>query len=362
MQKGLLYKIHKWTGISLALLFLLQGLTGSLITFREEVTSIVTGAGNEAAAISHAQLTDSIVSWVDTNYPNFQINRIQFYDSVALARLQREGSDWPEMAMFDRRSGEFLRSGPLHTFPLELAARLHYSLVAGLVGSLVIGLEGLFLAAMSITGIILWWPKPGRWKRSLKVPLRARGLPLWYQLHKVVGAWMMVVLFIIGSTGALLIFEDQLKALVSKFTPIAELAMPALPDSEKVPSRLGYDQAFSLLYNEFPGEHIRQVRFMGPNNRAVIFIVHNELGINSHGYNFAVADRSTDALAAVFSADSVPAAEKFFQLLLPIHNGQLGGPVLRLVSLFGGLTLLLMVYSGIYVWWKRRRDGLAKGG
>ncbi len=352
-KNGLLFSLHKWCGLLLAGLLVLQASTGILLSLRGELTNVFFPA--EAPALNNGLLSEHVVNWQQREHGNLSLNRIHFYDTVALARLHLPDSDWPLMALFDRSSGELIKAGGLSSFPLELSARLHYSLVAGEVGSVIIGLEGLLLFGMVLTGLWLWWPAAGRWRQSLKVHLSLRGTALWLQLHKVAGAWLALLLLVLSFTGFVLVFEDALKPVVGRFAPVDELAMPRLPKVETPLQKRGYASALAALDTAFPGERLRQLRFVGPDHRALIVILHNETGERSHALNFAVIDRADNQLAATFRADEAGSGEKLFQSILPIHTGHIAGWPGRLLNVLAGAGLLLMSLSGVLMWLGRRR-------
>ncbi|HCS28560.1 MAG TPA: hypothetical protein DIW43_13955 [Spongiibacteraceae bacterium] len=360
-RNGKLFFIHKWCGLVLAAFLTLQAFTGVVLSFRAELTKAMYPAEK---VVANDRVVAAVVNWTEVQAKSreqgFSIERIHFFDTVALARLMPPGSDWPVMAMFDRSSGQLIKEGSLFSFPIELAARLHYSLVVGGVGGLIIGLEGFLLAAMVITGFILWWPAPGRWSRSLTLTFRQRGTGFWIQLHKVVGAWLAAILLLAGLSGFILVFEDYLKPVVAKITPVTELAMPQLPAFDGTLAKRNYGPPMAVVEREFSGERLRQLRFIGEDHRALIFILHNSQGENTHALNFAIVDRVDNTLAATFDADSVPAAERFFQSMLPLHSGHIAGLPGRLLNLAGGLGLLTIAISGFVLWLRRRKLAVSR--
>ncbi len=360
-RNGKLFFLHKWCGLILAAFLIVQAATGTAISFRSELTSARYPVED---MLPNDRVVGAVVNWTESQAAatgeQFKINRIHFYSTVALARLMPGDSDWPVMAMFDRESGTLLKTGSLLAFPLELAARIHYSLVAGEIGGLIVGLEGFLLTAMVLTGLILWWPAAGKWSRGLKLSLRQRGTGFWIQLHKVFGAWLAIILLIAGFSGFMLVFEDSLKPLVARVTPVSELAMPQLKPFGGELEKSNYGTSMSVVERAFPGEQLRQLRFIGDNHRALIFILHNSQGKNSHALNFAVVDRVDNSLAASFRADDVPGSERFFQTMLPLHSGHIAGIPGRLLNLSGGLGLLTIAISGFVVWFRRRKLSLGR--
>ncbi|WP_262885043.1 PepSY-associated TM helix domain-containing protein [Elizabethkingia argenteiflava] len=72
------------------------------------------------------------------------------------------------------------------------------------IGRPIINYTTLIFAITLISGIILWWPKkwtPPIRKQSLSIKWKSRFKRLNYDLHNVLGFYVLIVLFIISLTG-----------------------------------------------------------------------------------------------------------------------------------------------------------------
>jgi hypothetical protein len=57
------------------------------------------------------------------------------------------------------------------------------------VGVKFVGALGVVMTLMGISGLVLWLPKKGQWRRAFLVRRGARGLPLNLDLHHAAGIW-----------------------------------------------------------------------------------------------------------------------------------------------------------------------------
>ncbi len=62
------------------------------------------------------------------------------------------------LTAIDPYSGRIVRDGPASAWPLEVVFNVHEQLLSGPVGETVIGIEGLALLTMAISGLVYWWP------------------------------------------------------------------------------------------------------------------------------------------------------------------------------------------------------------
>eukprot|EP00903_Cladosiphon_okamuranus_P000961 g959.t1 len=77
---------------------------------------------------------------------------------------------------------------------------IHGTLLIGTVGDRLIEVAAGLSIVLIVTGLYLWWPRPG--SGSSFVPeVRARGRELWKSLHKVIGAYVSLILLVFLLSG-----------------------------------------------------------------------------------------------------------------------------------------------------------------
>lgn len=96
---------------------------------------------------------------------------------------------------------------------MEWCVDLHDNLLAGSMGRIVNGVAAILVAALVISGAVLWWPGISRWRRSLIVPLPANTRRFSWHLHSALGFWGFVLLFGWAVTGVYFAFPQPFEAL-----------------------------------------------------------------------------------------------------------------------------------------------------
>jgi len=338
IPKRLLLRIHRWSGLAAAALILLQAATGTLLVFRTGFAEVADPAGMVRRSAAGAAPFDRVVEAARTRYPGFGIERVAFPQSphgVYLVHLLN-GRGASRYLSVDPGTAEVLRTGGVWSFPGEAALQVHYRLMTGRAGLAVVMLTGVSLLTMAATGLSYWWPKSGRWRRSIVVDARLPGRVVLRQIHRSVGVFAAVSALFSASTGLVVAGEFFLEP-----GPLTAGA------SEPVPG--GMDAALASAAALYPGRGIRDVRMPGPGKFNVFFWAPEK---SPHAVHAVRIDLPTGRIVGVAPAER---DRSIWMVLLPIHSGDSLGRIGSLVILLGGLGLMFLTTTGPLMWWQARR-------
>lgn len=70
---------------------------------------------------------------------------------------------------------------------------LHTNLLMGAAGRAINGIGAISLTLLAITGVVIWWPGIRNWRRALTVNWRARAPRIMWDLHGVLGLWLVLL-------------------------------------------------------------------------------------------------------------------------------------------------------------------------
>ena len=123
-------------------------------------------------------------------------------------------------------------------------------------GGVVLGLFGIVLIYLSLTGLWLWFPRPRRFKEGFTVRWSKGRFARDTDLHKVVGVFALLPLLMWGVTGAGFELGPMKKAWYAAL-PGEEITgeQPGLPASLKSSKPIGEDAAIRLAERTRPGSH-----------------------------------------------------------------------------------------------------------
>ncbi len=239
---------------------------------------------------------------------------------------------------------------------MDVILRLHYSLAVGDVGMTVIGFIGLALVFSMLTGIILWSPNKGQFKKALTIKRHASVERFVFDLHKVLGFYSAVILLFLILSGVYLIFPDYGRALISIFSPVAEpypVYYSTPPQGDKTPLNLA--QITAIADARFPDGQYRWIVL--PKTERGVYQVGKRASdeINPrHAYRTLWLDQYSGNILHERTANTRTAGDIFVEWLYPLHTGEAFGLTGRLIILVSGLIPLLLYVTGV-IWWLQKQ-------
>ena len=221
-----IFQIHLWTGIGLGLYVLIISVSGSAIVFRNELYKSL-WPGPTIVPISGPRLSrDALKKAVREAWPKYAVSYIwesKRKDEATEVWIEKQGEAHPKTKgrLFDPFTGKDVGpSRPASIGVLAWFSDLHTNLLAGRTGRAVNGVLAIFVVVMSLTGLIIWWPGVGRFRRSLTIDFKANWKRLNWDLHSVVGLWMFAFVFMWGVTGVYLVFPHPFQDAVNRVLPL----------------------------------------------------------------------------------------------------------------------------------------------
>ncbi|MGP0076242.1 MAG: PepSY-associated TM helix domain-containing protein [Bryobacteraceae bacterium] len=103
---------------------------------------------------------------------------------------------------------------------LSWLGNLHGSLLMDSDGMTANAIGGFLIAALCLTGMIVWWPGIANWRRALTIRAKVGWKRFIFDLHSAVGFWTFAVLLMWGLTGGYFVFPQPFRAAITFFTPI----------------------------------------------------------------------------------------------------------------------------------------------
>ncbi|MCX4187976.1 PepSY-associated TM helix domain-containing protein [Methylophaga sp. OBS4] len=353
-------QLHRWIGVFILLFVVIAGLTGSAIAFWRTVDSWFNPAWynvvDSGTPKSFAKLSRAVLE----KYPGSSVHGFilpRNERSSVIIYLAGESTGIDEVFL-NPYSGEVLGDrdtdrislGRQHLLPFLY--RLHYSLAAGGIGETFLGIVALLWLLMTMAGIWLAWPKPGKWRKALSIKSSA-GMPrLMFDLHRAGGLLFAVVFLIIIWTGLWWNMDYAVRPVVSSLLPTTSWfpdtlpevadkaaedpdkaiarALAVRPDAEAYYLRIVPDKALYTVYLRQPGE-------AAPYGRTFVFV----------SFDGTVLD--IDEPAKNLAGDS------YAEWQLPLHTGQFLGLPGRLFWCLAGLVPLMLGITGLALWLRKSR-------
>ena len=345
---------HRWLGLVAGLLLVVIGLSGSALVFRQEIDEALNPELLRVTPASTRVPMQQVMEAARRAFPDEAPSRIRMPrtpEGVVELWLGRAPSRYVYVDPYRgtllgaRRPTEFLTGWLFH---------LHTKLLAGDAGERVVGAGALVLAALSVTGLVLWRPRR-RSKREARVAIavRAGRTRSAYDLHRAVGFYSSALLLIAALTGAALVFSEAFEGGIYRLTRTPP--KPAIPLAISPPDRpsLLLDSLLSIAERAQPGGMISYIYLADAPTAA--FRVRKRLApeIHPNGRSYVALDPRTGAVLDVVDGGRAPVGAQVYNALYPLHIGIGGGTAMRVLVLVVGLAPALLGVTGALQWWRR---------
>ena len=344
MRRAFLW-LHRWLGLSAALVIAFLGLSGSALVFRPELDARFNPQLLQVEQGAKRAGWQSNLNAVRARFPD---EKISF---VFVGKTLTEADEWwlegGDVRVYQNPyssqiTGTRAEGGDFFTWLHEA----HTHLFMGEVGEQIAGWSGLVLASLSLSGLVLWWPR-GSWKRAFVPNLRTNWRGKIYQLHSVGGFWLAGLLLVSSLTGAALVWPDALARVVGA---------PVKPKGKASAGALRpLDELVGAANAAFPDGRLTRIAFPKKAGDAVIFRKKLDEELHPNGMNNIALDGASGRV--LWSNDSRRASwgERVMNLRYPLHIGLSGGPVSRVMAVLVGLSPLWFGVSGFLMWRARGR-------
>jgi uncharacterized iron-regulated membrane protein len=356
--------MHRWLGIGLGGVFVLLGLTGSFLVFYPELDELIEPALAHPGPAPQVQTWQSVLDALERAHPQrdrgWRIELPPAGKGLVTARylkpVETEGAFFkPLLVTVNPTDNRVLASRYWGDFAATWIFDLHYMLLAGDAGRIVVGVLGLTMLLALMLGLMLWWPSRGHWAAAMRMKLDGSRQRLHYDLHKLAGVAGGAVLLVLAATGAALALPEWFDPPLQALSP--PLAMPA-PQAQRVagPPLMSLDQALARARAHWPEGTPRWVDTPGADG--TMYRVRVALpGAPSQRFprSYVWVHAQTGAVLATRDARQQSASDAVLAWLHPLHNGEAFGLPGRVLACVAGLCPLVLAVTGLQRWLDRRR-------
>jgi len=229
---------------------------------------------------------------------------------------------------------------------------LHYALLLDAPGRHAVGVLGVLMTVSLVSGLVLWWPRPGRWAQAWSFKRDASVERQVYDVHKLAGAGGAVLLLMLCLTGILLTWQRSLTPWLDRVSPMFQPP----PAQVSGPPVVSLAQAVSVAQAVFPEAEPRWVE-SPPRAGGLIRVQLWQSGEPSRRFPRTQVwlDAATGDVVGVRNGQDQGAADTLLAWLHPLHNGEVAAWAGRLLILLTGVLPLVLGVTGIWRWQHKRR-------
>lgn len=348
-------RLHLVIGAAAGLMLTLTGATGSVLVFGEEIDRALNPSLLRVEPRPQRVSLDDVIADVGATFPNRRIDRIQLpaEPHAPVELCFAEGAE-PSCAYADPYTGAPLGTRvPLHSFKGRLFS-FHRHLFAGRTGERIVGIEGILLLALSVTGLILWTRsrrRPNPWRSPAASAYVRR-----HDWHRAVGLLGLPPLVLIAATGTAMVFRPTFEETVNRLASSPTLAPPSVPASASVahPSVDAALRAVKLAVSDATPTYV-----IFPASPTAPLAVRARMRGEwlPKGRSFVYLDPPTAEILRVDNALAGPRGYRMGSGLYPLHVGLVGGVTTRVLQCLVGLAPAALCWTGTLMAWRRSCSG-----
>lgn len=343
-----IFALHSWAGIIAGLGILLLSMTGSILLFQHEIDHAfyepeIEGIAKPTSTVSYGRALANIRK----AYPHWNI-RISLKPAQSsrplLFDLRRPGKKIHVYT--DPTTGEILAKKTERSSITMLALKLHYSLMAGLNGRIIIAIFGILFLFSLLSGLYLyrkklWKVLQFQWKSTTR-----RGRKKYAFWHNLLGTWSIVFNLLIAITGLYLCYL----VVANGFKITGHREQPNPPAFQASIEKILTDinekyPGFIPSYVKLPVDSTSSVTVYGSRK--------NDFFLFDQFANRISVDPDRGSIEEHYFMKNQPATTQFAAVMKPLHAGEFGGITMRILYLLVGLSIPVLSITGYLVNWKR---------
>ncbi|MEH2065258.1 MAG: PepSY-associated TM helix domain-containing protein [Nostoc sp.] len=358
--RSIVFYLHRYIGFFVGLLLIVIGVTGSLLVFEQDLDHLMISQQYGHITPQQVQLSaESVVNTIEAKYPargDFHLFRIYLPDSPSSPYVgQLSSTDVQRKEVFvNPYTGKIIGERITDKTLIGLILNLHYSLMAGQMGTVIVGIAAFLMCILTITGLVLW---PG-WRRLItgfKIKFDAHPKRVNFDIHKVAGIITVVFLFFTSFTGFCWNFYDLTEPIIYAVTFTQKLSEPV---SKPIPSKstLGLTEQLKIADAALSGAVTKSIYFPSKPEEALRINMklpqESSYDANSNVY----LDQYSGVVLRVDNALKMSLGDRVLNSFIPLHYGTFGGLFTRILYVFVGLSPLILFITGFVMYRHRYQE------
>lgn len=383
MFKKILFQIHWFLGITAGLILSIMGVTGAIYSYDQQILKWVNSDSYVVQAESTPKLTPAqLYQHFNTTQPEIKINSITIAKdptASSTVNIEKEGERRGYNMMVNPYNAQVLPDVKGRKL-LLLIQQIHRNLTAGEVGKQITGACALMLIYFVLSGLYLRWPKKHSARQWLAVKPKLKGRNFIWDLHAVVGTWVIVFYLLFACTGLYWSYDwwrsGMFKVMgVEQPKPQGHGSAPQNRGMQqnkrsehntdkKSEPQLDNTQLITVLnqtwsgFNSQVGRDYSTLTLNLPkkDDGKIELSFVDATPQHERARNQAIYNYQTGTIEKMELYEDKKLNKKIMSSMLPVHRGSFFGPIYQFVAMLASLAMPLFFVTGLMLYLKRRKQ------
>ncbi|HEY0055675.1 MAG TPA: PepSY-associated TM helix domain-containing protein [Pedobacter sp.] len=349
MRGRKIFAIHSILGLITGTLLLVISLSGCILVFHEEIDRALNPPLLSVTPTQHKISLDTIYKSASQQFPGSFIRFRHFPNNpdASIELSVQKQAVWT-FAYYDPYTGDYLGSRNAREYFFGWLLGLHYGLLAGAVGELLVGILSICLLLSIFTGVYVYR------KHLLRVLMFKITFKFsnWRKasssLHRIIGVWSLVFNLMFAITGFWMlryVFQP------STYQETIE------PQKMNFPISVSLDSIVKTAETTFTGFKVSAITL--PKDRDETIKLYGALVTQSSIFGKHANSIEFDPLTGKelnrLNIANQSVVNKWDNIAFPLHSGLYGSFLVKLIYCIAGLSPSLLSITGFLLWIRRKR-------
>lgn len=383
MFKKILFQIHWFLGITAGLILSIMGVTGAIYSYDQQILKWVNSDSYVVQAENTPKLTPAqLYQYFNTTQPEIKINSITIAKdptASSTVNIEKEGERRGYNMMVNPYNAQVLPDIKGRQL-LLLIQKIHRNLTAGEVGKQITGACALMLIYFVLSGLYLRWPKKHSARQWLAVKPKLKGRNFIWDLHAVVGTWVIIFYLLFACTGLYWSYDwwrnGMFKVMgVEQPKPQSHGAPPQNRGMQqnkradrntdtKLGPQLDNTQLITALnqtwsgFNSQIGRDYSTLTLSLPkkDDGKIELSFLDAKPSHERARNQAIYNYKNGNIEKIELYEDKKLNQKIMSSMLPVHRGSFFGPIYQFFAMLASLAMPLFFVTGLMLYLKRRKQ------
>lgn len=342
MNNRTLLKYHSYLGLIAGVFLIIIGLTGAVLAFNEDIDEAIFKP-YQVEGYPNSLALDKAIETVQNHFPEWEARIVHFKKGESILFNLRL-PDARRFVFVHPETGQVIAHIDANTTITKWILKLHYSFYAGVVGRIWVLIVGILFFLSLITGVILYRKviiKTLLFQVKIK---RGHTRNFYSAWHRYVGVWALLLNLVLVITGVFLAYK------VAK----GGLETPKMPEFVKL--NLSVEESLNKIKSAYPGFTPTYIRLPKQASSAITVngVFNTDPFYYSQYFNKFLIDNKTGEIKSVTKVSEAGLLTRLDSMISPLHFGQYGGLVIKLLYCFVGLSGPFLSITGFVIWYKKR--------